>query len=137
VTDEQTRSLSTSAACCFGAEHWVEAAVRNECGATAVLRNTERGSGLLARSDDSEPPATSGNRRFCIVHCGNATMTSWVLSVDRGMTTPIESAAQDAFDYEVVGRAGEPDTDADIDFPQWRDVQVGNGEDLLLLVVHR
>ena len=38
-------------------------------------------------------------------------------SVDGGVPAPVESAAEDAFDDEVVGGGGGADADAEIDFP--------------------
>ena len=48
---------------------------------------------------------------------------------------PVEAAAEDALDDEVVGRRGGAYAYADVDLPLRRDVEVGDGEDLLLLVV--
>ena len=49
---------------------------------------------------------------------------------------PIEAAAEDAFDDEVVGRSGDTDADAEVNLPCWRHVQIRNYEELLLLFVH-
>ena len=48
---------------------------------------------------------------------------------------PVEAAAENALDDQVVGCRGWPNAYADVDLPFGRDVEVGDGEDLLLLVV--
>jgi hypothetical protein len=50
---------------------------------------------------------------------------------------PVETAAENAFDDEVVGGAGCAHSDAKIDLPCGRDVEVGNGEELMLLILER
>jgi len=57
------------------------------------------------------------------------------LLLDVGVFAPVEAAAEDAFDDEVVGGGGGADADADVDLPVGRDVEVGDGEELLLLIV--
>ena len=54
---------------------------------------------------------------------------------DRRMFAPVETPAEDAFDDQVVGGSGSADTNAEVDLPFRRDVKIGDGEDLLLLVV--
>ena len=58
-------------------------------------------------------------------------------SVHGGMSAPIESTAENRFDDEVIGGARGADADAEIDFPHWRDVEVGDEKELLLLVMGR
>src|ERR1700754_150751 len=53
---------------------------------------------------------------------------------DGGMAVPIEAAAEDPFDDEVVSGCGGSYADANVDLPFGRDVQVGDSEDLLLLL---
>src|SRR5208282_4591116 len=53
------------------------------------------------------------------------------------MSAPIESPAENRFDDEVVGGTRGADADAEIDFPHWRDVEVGDEKELLLLVMGR
>src|ERR1700677_1516690 len=58
-----------------------------------------------------------------------------ILLLDVGVFAPAEAAAEDAFDDEVVGGGGGADADADVDLPIGGDVEIGDGEELLLLVV--
>ena len=58
-------------------------------------------------------------------------------SIDQGGLLPVEVAAEDAFDDPVIGGGGGADAHADVDLPLRRHVQIGDGEDLLLLVVQR
>src|SRR5690348_8403254 len=48
---------------------------------------------------------------------------------------PVEAAAENAFDDQVIGRGSWPHTDAEVNLPLRRDVQIGDREDLLLLIV--
>src|ERR1700744_5509323 len=54
-----------------------------------------------------------------------------------GVMAPVEAAAENALDDQVVGCRGWPNAYADVDLPFGRDVQVGDGEDLLLLLAER
>src|SRR5471030_1098445 len=56
-------------------------------------------------------------------------------SFDWRVFAPVEAAAEDSFDDEVVGCGGWADADADVDLPLGRDIEVSDGEDLLLLIV--
>src|ERR1035441_9059158 len=58
-------------------------------------------------------------------------------SVHGGLSAPIESAAENRFDDEVVGGAGGADADPEIDFPYRRDVEIGDEKELMLLVMRR
>ena len=51
------------------------------------------------------------------------------------LLAPGEAAADDAFDDEVVGGCCGTEADAEVDLPPGRDVEVGDDEELLLLVV--
>lgn len=53
------------------------------------------------------------------------------------MSAPGEAAADDCFDDEVVGGGGGAEAYAEVDLPFWREVEVSDDEDLLLLVVER
>src|SRR5271156_1674187 len=53
------------------------------------------------------------------------------------MLSPIEAPAEDTFHNQVVGTSGRADTNTDIDLPLGRNVEIGYGEDLLLLIVKR
>ena len=50
------------------------------------------------------------------------------------MPGPVEAAADDSFDDEVIGGGGRADAYAEVDLPLWRNVEIGDGEDLLLLI---
>ena len=51
--------------------------------------------------------------------------------------SPVEAASQNPFDNQVICPSRGADTDADVDLPLGRDVQIGDGKDLLLLIVQR
>src|SRR6202453_548689 len=51
------------------------------------------------------------------------------------MPAPVESATENGFENKMVGGRCRADAHADIDFPQGRYVEIGNQEDLLLLIV--
>src|ERR1700723_838410 len=53
------------------------------------------------------------------------------------MSAPIEAAAEDGLDDQVVGGPCGADAYANVDLPKGRDVEIRDDEDLLLLVVHR
>src|ERR1700723_2344241 len=57
-------------------------------------------------------------------------------SIDGGVSAPVEAAAENQFDDEVIGRGGGADADTEVDLPERRDIEVGDDEELLLLVVH-
>src|ERR1700723_3338535 len=57
-------------------------------------------------------------------------------SIDGGVPAPVEAAAENQFDDEVIGRGGGADADTEVDLPHRRDIEVGDDEELLLLVVH-
>src|ERR1700722_16108706 len=65
-----------------------------------------------------------------------AVETANAVSVDRRVPAPVEATAEDGFHDQVVGGRGGADANADIDFPERRHIEVGDEEDLLLLVVH-
>ena len=48
---------------------------------------------------------------------------------------PVEASPEDFFYDQVVGSGGKTSADAKIDLPLRRDVQVGHGKHLLLVVV--
>jgi hypothetical protein len=47
----------------------------------------------------------------------------------------IEAIADDAFEDEVVGRAGKSHAESEINFPLRREIQVNGGEYLMLLLM--
>ncbi len=53
------------------------------------------------------------------------------------VAAPVEAAPEDSFDDEVVGGGGDTDADAEVDLPLGRDVEVSDGEELVLLIVGR
>src|ERR1700723_3160274 len=57
-------------------------------------------------------------------------------SIDGGVPAPVEAAAENQFDDEVIGRGGGADADTEVDLPHRRDIEVGDDKELLLLVVH-
>src|SRR6202789_300942 len=57
-------------------------------------------------------------------------------SIDGGVSPPVEAAAENHFEDEVIGRGGGADADTEVDLPYRRDIQVGDDKELLLLVVH-
>src|SRR6202453_5500257 len=57
-------------------------------------------------------------------------------SIDGGVSPPVEAAAENHFEDEVIGRGGGADADTEVDLPERRDIEVGDDKELLLLVVH-
>ena len=55
--------------------------------------------------------------------------------VQEGGFFPVEVAAQDGFDDEMIGGGGGAYTYSNVDFPLGRHVQIRYREDLLLLIV--
>ena len=53
------------------------------------------------------------------------------------MPAPVESAAENTFVDQVLGSRSGADAHPEIDLPERGDVEVGDGEDLLLLVMGR
>jgi hypothetical protein len=53
------------------------------------------------------------------------------------VSAPVEAAAEDGFHDQVVGCRGGTNADADVDLPNGGHIEIGDDEDLLLLVVHR
>src|ERR1700691_2822372 len=64
-------------------------------------------------------------------------MTLSGYSIERRVPAQVETAAEYAFDDQVIGGGRGTDTYADVDFPYGRHVQIGHGEDHLLLIVSR
>ena len=58
-------------------------------------------------------------------------------SVYGGVLAPVEAPPENALHNQVIGRRGWAHADADVDLPLRRHVQIGDREDLLLLVVQR
>ena len=58
------------------------------------------------------------------------------LLVDRGMPAPVEAAAEDRLHDEMIRRGGSADADPDIDLPDRRYIEIGDDEDLLLLIAN-
>jgi hypothetical protein len=50
------------------------------------------------------------------------------------MMAPVETAPEDAFDDEVVSGCGDTNADAEVNLPVGRDVEVGGGKELVLLL---
>src|SRR5262249_35669052 len=55
----------------------------------------------------------------------------------RGFLLPTESSPNDPFDDQMVGGAGQSPTDAEIDLPVRRNIQIDRGKNLLLLLSDR
>src|SRR5580692_8224248 len=89
------------------------------------------------QSNKSVPQAVYRRRSKRAKPRGLWNRTNNTCSVDRGMSAPVETAAENGFEDQVVGRRGGADPDADVDLPKGRHVKVGDDEELLLLGVHR
>ena len=48
-------------------------------------------------------------------------------------TLEVEAVAQDHFRDEMIGGRGDADAKAEVDLPLWRQIQIDNGKNLVLL----